>query len=39
MRQTTDIICDLDRIEQEMHLVRTIEYPNIQLPPLNNKED
>lgn len=30
---------DLDRIEQEMHLVRTIEYPNMQLPPLNRKED
>ena len=30
---------DLDRIEQEMHLVRTIEYPNMQLPPLNKKED
>ena len=34
--KTTD---DLDRIEQEMHLVRTIDYPNIQLPPLNRKED
>lgn len=30
---------DLDRIEQEMHLVRTIEYPNMQSPPLNRKED
>ena len=30
---------DLDRIEKEMHLVRTIEYPNMQLPPLNRKEE
>ena len=30
---------DLDRIEQKMHLVRTVEYPNMQLPPLNNEED
>lgn len=34
--KTTD---DLDRIEQEMHLQRTVEYPNMQLPPLNRKED
>lgn len=32
-------IDDLDRIEQEMHLVRTVEYPNAQLPPLNKQED
>ena len=30
---------DLDRIEQEMHLQRTVEYPNMQLPPLNRKEE
>lgn len=32
-------IGDLDRIEKEMHLQRTVEYSNMQLPPLNNKED
>lgn len=30
---------DLDRIEKEMHLQRTVEYPNMQLPPLNRKEE
>lgn len=28
---------DLDRIEKEMHLQRTVEYPNMQLPPLNRR--
>lgn len=30
---------DLYRIEQEMHLQRTVEYPNMQLLPLNRKKD
>jgi hypothetical protein len=28
---------DLDRIEKEMHLVRTVDYPYAQLPPLNRR--
>lgn len=28
---------DLDRIEKEMHLVRTVDCPNAQLPPLNRR--
>ena len=30
---------DLDRIEKEMRLVRTVDYPNAQLPPLNRQEE
>lgn len=29
---------DLDRIEKEMRLVRTVDYPNAQLPPLNRRK-